>query len=61
MELSDLNLPFIQFQKKDFRRACFFIVKIGSGLDTKIYFIAFTIYLIESTSVFMGTKGKRVL
>lgn len=38
MELSDLNLPFIQFQKKDFRRACFFIVKVGSGLGTKISF-----------------------
>ena len=41
MELSDLNLPFIQFQKKDFRRACFFIVKVGSGLGTKISFCPF--------------------
>jgi len=45
MELSDLNLPFIQFQKKDFRRACFFIVKVGSGLGTKISFCPFLWFL----------------
>ena len=63
MELSDLNLPFIQFQKKDFRRACFFIVKVGSGLGTKIslcpflwIFMVFTTCLIDWSDLLEGNK-----
>ena len=63
MELSDLNLPFIQFQKKDFRRACFFIVKVGSGLGTKIslcpflwIFMVFTTCLIDWSDLLDGNK-----
>ena len=33
MELSDLVLPFIQFHKKDYRRACYFIIQTGSQIQ----------------------------
>ena len=40
IELSELALPFIQFQKKDYRRACYVVVKTGSTvIDSELFVI----------------------
>ena len=40
IELSEIVLPFIQFQKKDYRRACYVVVKMGSTvIDSELFVI----------------------
>ena len=40
IELSDVVIPFIQFQKKDYRRACYVIAKCGATvIDSELFIV----------------------